>query len=480
MNPRNIALLCDYYEYIMVNGYIEKEMGDHIVYFDIFFRRVPDNGGFVIVTGLEQIINYINELHFDDSDIEFFRSKNIFKNEFLDYLKTFQFTGDIYAVPEGTPMFPGEPMMIIRAPIIEAQILETFFLLTLGYQTLITTKASRIVRAAAGKTVLELGSRRAQGTDAAILGARAAYIAGCEGTSCTVSDKWFSIPSTGTMSHSWVQIFDLEYEAFKTFCELYPNNPTLLVDTYDTLNSGVPNAIKAFKDTIKKTGEGQFAIRLDSGDLAFLSKKARKMLDDENLRNCKIIASGSLDEWLIKDLIDQGACIDVFGVGDNLITSHSEPIFDGVYKIVAIEDKNGNIVPKIKISENIEKITTPHFKKVYRLYDENGKAIADQICVYDETIDASKPLKIFDPSATRKSKVIKNFTAKEILVPIFKNGKLVYELPTMDEVRCYCKNQINTLWDEVKRLSNPYRYRVDLSEKLWNIKNELLHKSRTS
>ena len=469
MNPRNIPLLCDYYEYTMSNGYMEKGLKNHIVYFDIFFRKVPDNGGFAIAAGLEQLISYIKELHFDDSDIEFFRSKGVFGEKFLDYLRDFRFTGDVWAVPEGTPVFPGEPLVTIRAPVIEAQILETFALLTINHQTLIATKASRIVRAAAGRTVLEFGSRRAQGTDAAILGARAAYIAGCGGTACTVSDKWYGVPASGTMAHSWVQMFDSEYDAFKAFCELYPDNATLLVDTYDTLNSGIPNAIRAFNDTI----------RLDSGDLAFLTKKARKMLDDAGFRDCKIVVSNALDEWIIKDLLNQGACIDAFGVGDNLITSHSDPVFNGVYKVVAVEDDDGNITPRIKVSENVEKITTPHFKRIYRLYGKDGKAIADQICVYDETIDDSKPLRIFDPDATWKTKTLRDFKVRELMVPIFKDGGLIYEMPSLPEIRDYCARQMETLWDEVKRFSNPHQYYVDLSQKLWDIKNDLLHKARS-
>lgn len=475
MNPRNIPLLCDYYEYTMSNGYIESGLNDQIVYFDIFFRNVPDHGGFAIAAGLEQLISYIKELRFDDSDIEFLRSKGVFGEKFLSYLKDFRFSGDVWAVPEGTPVFPGEPLVTIRANAVEAQILETFALLTINHQTLIATKASRVVRAAAGRAVMEFGSRRAQGTDAAILGARAAYIAGCGGTACTVTDKWYGVPALGTMAHSWVQMFPSEYEAFKAYCELYPDNATLLVDTYDTLNSGIPNAIRAFKDTIVKTGKGRPAIRLDSGDFAFLTKKARKMLDEAGLPNCKIVVSNALDEWLIRDLLEQGACIDSFGVGDNLITSHSDPVFNGVYKVVAIEDKEGNINPRIKISDNVGKITTPHFKKIYRLYDSDGKAIADQLCIYDEKIDESAPLTIFDPNATWKKKTIKNFKARELMVPIFKNGELIYDLPSLIDIREYCAQQMDTLWDEVKRFSNPHQYYVDMSQKLWDVRNDLLN-----
>ena len=472
-NDRNIPLLCDYYEYTMANGYIKNGLHDRMVYFDIFFRTVPDKGGFCIFAGLEQLVDYIINLRFTDSDVEFLRSKNTFSEEFLQYLKDFRFTGDVWAIPEGTPVFPGEPLVTIRAPIAQAQILETFALLTINHQTLIATKASRIVRAAAGRTVLEFGSRRAQGTDAAVLGARAAYIAGCGGTACTVSDKWYGIPASGTMAHSWVMMFDSEYEAFVKFCELYPDNATLLVDTYDTVNSGIPNAIKAFK----ATGINKCAIRLDSGDFSFLTKKARKMLDDAGLPNCKIIVSNALDENLIKDLLDQGAIIDGFGVGDNLITSHSDPVLNGVYKLVASEE-DGEIVPRIKISENVEKITTPHFKKIYRIYGKDGMAVADLICVHDETIDTTKPLELFDPAATWKRKTMKEYTAKELMVKVIEDGKLVYDLPSLQEIRKHCSDELNTLWEEVKRFANPHQYYVDLSQKLWDIKNDLINESR--
>jgi len=477
MNDRNISLLCDYYEYTMGNGYMENNMQDRIVYFDIFYRRVPDKGGFAIAAGLEQLIDYVMNLRFSDSDIEFLRSKGVFGDRFLDYLKNFHFTGDIYAVPEGTPVFPGEPIVSIKANAIQAQILETFALLTINHQTLIATKANRIVRSAEGRTVMEFGSRRAQGTDAAILGARAAYIAGCGGTACTVSEKWYGVPASGTMAHSWVQMFDTELEAFKAFCELYPNNATLLVDTYNTLKSGVPNAIKAFKEVLLPKGITKCAIRLDSGDFSFLTRKARMMLDEAGLKDCKIFVSNALDEWLIRDLLEQGACIDAFGVGDKLITAHSEPVFNGVYKLVAIEDEDGNIIPKIKISENTDKITTPHFKKVYRLFDKDGMAIADQICIHDEEVDFSKPLEIFDPESIWKKKTLMDYTAKELLIPIFKEGRLVYDIPSLEHVREYCLQQIDTLWEEVKRFSNPHIYYVDLSKRLWDVKQEMIHRS---
>lgn len=472
-NARNIPLLCDYYEYTMSNGYVENGLQDNIVYFDIYFRNVPDKGGFCIFAGLEQLVDYILNLRFTDSDIEFLRSKNTFSEKFLQYLKNFRFTGDVWAIPEGTPVFPGEPLVTIRAPIAQAQILETFSLLTLNHQTLIATKASRIVRAAEGRVVLEFGSRRAQGTDAAILGARAAYIAGCGGTACTVSDKWYGIPASGTMAHSWVMMFDSEYEAFVKFCELYPDNATLLVDTYDTLNSGIPNAIKAFK----ATGITKCAIRLDSGDFSFLTKKARKILDDAGLKDCKIIVSNALDENLIRDLLDQGAIIDGFGVGDNLITSHNDPVLNGVFKLVATEH-DGTIIPRIKISENVEKITTPHFKKIYRIYGNDGMAVADLICIHDEVLDPTKPLELFDPSATWKRKTMTDYTAKELMVKVIENGELVYELPSLTEIREHCAKELDTLWDEVKRFANPHRYYVDLSQRLWDVKKDLISNSK--
>lgn len=474
MNPRNIPLLCDYYEYTMGNGYIDNGIADRMVYFDIFFRRTPDKGGFAIFAGLEQFVEYIRDLRFSDSDIEFLRSKGIFCEEFLSFLKDFRFTGDIWAIPEGTPVFPGEPLVTIRARAAEAQLLETFSLLTLNHQSLIATKASRIVRAAEGRTVMEFGSRRAQGTDAAIYGARAAYIAGCGGTACTVTDKWYGVPASGTMAHSWVQMFDSEYDAFKAFCSTYPKRPIVLVDTYDALGSGVPNAIKVFREL----GITEGGIRLDSGDLAFLTKKARRMLDDAGLDRIRITVSNSLDEWIIRDLIEQGACIDAFGVGDNLITSHSDPVFNGVYKLAAVEDDDGNIIPKIKISESVEKITTPHFKKIYRLFDGDGKAFADLICLHDEVIDDSEPLTIFDPSATWKKKTLTDFRAKELMVQIFKDGELVYDLPSLKDIREYSLSQVDLLWDEVKRFSNPHAYYVDLSQKLWDIKQDMIRRSR--
>ena len=476
MKEPNYTLLCDFYELTMANGYFELGKGNEIAYFDVFYRTVPDGGGFAIAAGLEQVIDYIKTLRFTAEDIDFLRSKGIFSEDFLAYLKDFRFTGDIYAVPEGTPVFPGEPIMTVRAPSIEAQFIETFVLLSLNHQSLIATKANRVVRAAQGRPVAEFGSRRAQGPDGAILGARASYIGGCAATACTISDRDYAIPSTGTMAHSWVQMFDSEYEAFVAYCKLYPNNATLLVDTYDVLKKGVPNAIRAFREILLPQGITKCGIRLDSGDITYLSKKARAMLDEAGLTDCKIVVSNSLDENIIRDIIHQGAKIDSFGVGERLITAKSNPVFGGVYKLVAKEE-GGEIVPKIKISENPEKITNPHFKKVYRIYDnETGKAGADLLAVYDEKIDETAPLEIFDPIETWKKKTFTNYRLRELLVPIFLGGECVYETPHINEIREYCMREVDTLWDEVKRFENPHRYYVDLSEKLWTIKRDLLMK----
>ena len=473
-----MTMLCDFYELTMANGYFACGYADKITYFDAFFRSVPDKGSFAIVAGLEQLIDYIEDLHFTSEDIEYLRGRKLFSEDFLDYLRDFKFTGDIWAIPEGTPVFPREPLVVVRARAIEAQLIETFVLLTLNHQSLVATKANRIVRAARGRAVMEFGSRRAQGSAAAIDGARAAYIAGCVGTACTISDQLYGTPALGTMAHAWVQMFDSEYEAFKTYCELYPNNATLLVDTYNTLKSGIPNAIRVFNEVLKPRGITKCGIRLDSGDIAYLTREARKMLDSAGWETCKITVSNSLDEWLIRDLWLQDAKIDAFGVGERLITAKSEPVFGGVYKLVAVENEDGTIVPKIKISENVGKITTPHFKKVYRLYDrESGKAQADYLCVHDETLDDTQPLTLFDPEATWKRKTISNYTARELLTPIYRGGKLVYKRPSLDEIKDYCAEQVDTFWGEYKRFENPQTYYVDLSQKLYDIKHDLLHTS---
>ena len=472
----NLTMLVDFYEITMAHGYFEHDMQDQTAYFDLFFRRVPDDGGFAIMAGLQQLIEYLNNLYFTEEDIEYLRQKETFSEAFLTYLQNFEFTCDVYAIPEGTPVFPNEPLVTVKGPIIQAQFIETMALLCINHQSLIATKSNRIVRAADGRPVIEMGARRAQGADGAILGARAAYIGGCVGTACVISDREFKVPVFGTMAHSWVQSFDSEYEAFKRYASLYPTDCTLLVDTYDTLHQGIPNAIKVFKEDIVAKGYAQGAIRIDSGDAAYLSKKARKLLDAAGLTETRIIISNSLDEYIIKDLLIQSAPIDGFGVGERLITSKTEPVFGGVYKLVAIE-KNNEMIPKIKISSNTEKITNPGYKQIYRLFDrETNKAIADVITLAHETIDDTKPYVIFDPQHTWKRKQIVNFYAKPLLTPIFLKGKQVYELPTLEEIVSLTREQINLLWEEVLRFEKPHRYYVDLSQELWDLRASLLEK----
>ena len=475
----NMTMLCDFYELTMGNGYLEHDMQDRITYFDVFFRSVPDDGGYAIAAGLEQIIDYIENLHFSDEDIAYLRSRKLFSEAFLDYLKDFRFTGDIWAVPEGTPVFPREPLITVRAPAIQAQLVETYLLLQINHQSLIATKASRICRAANGRTVLEFGSRRAQGADGAILGARAAYIGGCAGTACTISDELYGVYAGGTMAHSWVQMFDSEYEAFKAYADIYPDNCVFLVDTYNVLKSGVPNAIRVAKELEAEKGIRARGIRLDSGDIAYLSIEARKMLDAAGFEDMQIMASNSLDEYLVRDLLVQGARVDSFGIGERLITSKSEPVFGGVYKLAAVEDENGEIIPKIKVSENVEKITTPHFKQVYRLFDnKTGKALGDVLTVHDEQIDASLPYVLFHPVYTWKQRIVTDYTVRPLRVQLFKHGKCIYNSPDVEDIRKYCIREVDTLWDQIKRFENPQTYFVDLSKKLWSCKNELLEACR--
>lgn len=423
MNNQRLELVADFYEYTMANGYFNKNMQDRIAYFDVFFRKVPDEGGYAIVAGLEQIINYIRNVSFDEEDISYLRKQNKFTEEFLNYLENFRFTGDIWAIPEGTVVFPNEPLITVKAPIIQAQLLETMLLLTTNHQSLIATKTSRIVREAQGRPVMEFGARRAHGINAAVEGARAAIIGGAVGTSCTLSAKEFNVPASGTMAHSWIQSFESEYEAFKAYAELYPDDCTFLIDTYNTIESGLPNAIKVFNEVLKPKGYRPKAVRLDSGDLAYLSKKVRKILDEAGYEDCKICATNSLDEYLIKSLIEQDAKIDLFGVGENLITAKSEPVFGGVYKLVALE-KDKKIVPKIKVSENTAKVTNPSFKKVYRFYDnETKKAIADVITLADEIIDEREYM-IFDPQNPWKKKVLKDYSIRLLQEKIFEERKI--------------------------------------------------------
>ena len=466
----NLTMLTDFYELTMADGYFETGMAEDIAYFDMFFRKVPDGGGFAIMAGLEQTIDYLKNLKFTEEDIEYLRSKNMFCEEFLEYLRNFEFKCDVWAVPEGTPIFPHEPIVTVRGPVMQAQFIETMVLLTINHQSLIATKANRIVRAAKGRPVMEFGTRRAHGAEAAIFGARAAYIGGCAGTACTIADRDYGIKALGTMAHSWVQMFPDEYTAFKKYAEIYPQNCTLLVDTYNVLKSGVPAAIRVFKE-MKPESMG---IRIDSGDVTYLTKKARKMLDDAGLPECKIVVSNSLNEYIIRDVILEGACIDSFGVGERLITAKSEPVYGGVYKLAALET-NGELIPKIKISENVEKITNPGFKGLFRLYDKTtGKARGDVITVAGETIPEQDEYVIFDPNAVWKKTRVTNYTVRNLQVPIFKEGKCVYECPSIEEIREYCKEQVDTLWDETLRFENPQTYYVDLSQKLWDMKNRLL------
>lgn len=470
MEKLNLTMLTDFYEITMANGYFCTDMADNIACFDMFFRRIPDDGGYAIMAGLEQVIEYLENLEFTDEDIEYLRKQKMFSEDFLKYLSEFKFTCDVWAIPEGTPIFPGEPILTVRGPVMQAQFVETMILLIVNHQSLIATKASRIVRAAAGRPVMEFGTRRAHGTAAAVYGARAAYIGGCAGTACTISDRDFGIPALGTMAHSWVQMYDDEYEAFKKYAEIYPTNCVLLVDTYNVLKSGVPTAIRVFKEMKPE----KMGIRIDSGDITYLTKQARKMLDEAGLEDCSIVISNSLDEYLIRDVIQEGACIDSFGVGERLITANSEPVFGGVYKLSALE-KDGKLIPKIKISENVEKITNPGFKTVYRLFDrDSNRALADVIVLDGETIPEDGEYEIFDPNAVWKRKKITNFYAKNLRQQIFKEGKCIYKSPSIDEIKDYCRQQLDAMWDEMKRFENPQNYYVDLSYDLWKLKHDMI------
>lgn len=474
-NERNLTMLVDFYELTMGNGYLHNNVQDKIAYFDMFFRRIPDGGGYCIMAGVQQLIEYLSNLKFSDDDISYLKSKNIFSEKFMDYLRDFKFSCDVWAVPEGYPVFPGEPLVIVKGPVMQAQFVETMVLLTINHQTLIATKASRICRAAKDRPVMEFGSRRAQGYDGAIYGARAAVIGGCVGTACTIADEMFGIPALGTMAHSWVQLFDNEYDAFKAWAETYPDNCMLLIDTYNVLLSGVPNAIRVFNEVLKPMGKRPKGIRIDSGDITYLTKKVRIMLDEAGYEDVKITISNSLDEYIIRGVLENGAQIDSFGVGERLITARSEPVFGGVYKLVAVEN-DGEIIPKIKISENEEKITNPAFKKLYRIFDKiSHKAIADFITLHDEEIDESKPLELFNPVYTWKKKKIKNYYMKDLMVKLFENGQSIYESPTVMEIKAFSAEEVSKLWCEVLRFENPHAYYVDLSSNLWNLKQGLLN-----
>ena len=473
---RNLTLLTDYYEYTMVNGYFHAGIQEKIAVFDVFFRRVPENGGFAIYAGLQQIIELINGLSFTEEDIEYFRKKGCFSEKFFNFLRNFKFRCDVWSIKEGTPIFPNEPIITVRGPLEQVQMVETMLLVTFNFETLIATKASRLIRAAQGRAIVEFGSRRAQGYDGAMLGARAAYIAGCAGTACTISDRMMGVPASGTMAHSWVQMFPTEYDAFKKYAEMYPDACVLLVDTYNVLRHGVPDAIKVFDEVLKPMGKRPKGIRIDSGDIAYLSKKARKMLDEAGYPDCTICASNSLDEYIVRDLILQGARVDSFGIGENMITAKSDPVFGGVYKLAAVREDDGSYTPKMKLSESAEKMTIPCLKKVWRIYDQDGKAMADLITMADEVVETQHGITLFDPIETWKECTYVNCTARCLSTPIYENGKRVYSSPSLDDIKKFCKAQVNTLWDEVKRFENPHRYYVDLSQKLWDTRSALLKK----
>ncbi len=474
----NHAMLMDFYEATMANGAILNGQENTIAYFDMFFRRVPDNGGFAIMAGLNQLINELKNLSFSKSDIEYMRSQNLFDDKFLEYLENFKFTCNVWAVPEGTPIFPREPIVTVRGPIIQLFLIETLVLLNINHQSLIATKANRIARAAQGRAVMEFGARRAHGYTASVYGARAAYIGGCVGTSCVKAGKDFNIPVSGTMAHSWIQLFDTEYDAFKAYAEVYKEKSLFLVDTYDTLKSGIPNVIKVADEVLKPMGCRPYGIRIDSGDITYLSKRARKMLDDAGYPDCAICVSNALDEYLIRDMLMQGAKVDLFGVGERLITASSEAVFGGVYKLAGVEDENGQVIPKIKLSENTSKITLPAFKQSWRLFDrESGKAIADVITLHDEVIDDTEDYEIFDPEFTWKRKTVTDFIARPLQVQVFKDGELTYKCPNATAIRDYREQQVESLWEEVQRFEKPHKYYVDLSQKLWDLQRNLISKN---
>ena len=473
-DPRNLSILTDFYELSMANGFFQSGRKDDIGVFDLFFRKVPDAGGFAITAGLEQAMDYLENLHFDDNDIDYLRSKGVFSEEFLEYMRNFKFECDVWAIPEGTPVFPKEPMVVVEGPMIQAQLVETTLLIIMNHQTLIATKANRIVRSAMGRAVSEFGARRAQGVDAANYGTRAAYIAGCVSTSNAMMERDFGIPASGTMAHSWVQSFDTEYEAFRTYAEIYPDSTVLLVDTFNVLKSGVPNAIRVFDEVLKPMGKRPVGIRIDSGDIAYLSKKARAMLDAAGYQDCKIMASNSLDEYIVRDLLINDARIDSFGIGEKLITSRTNPVLGGVYKLVAV-NRDGEYIPKIKISESFEKVTIPYKKQVWRIYSNHtGKAQADYLTMWDEDPSGLNEITIFSPLEPWKKQTLVDITIKPLLVPVFEKGRRVYDSPSLVQIRENAMRQLDTLWDELKRLEYPHKYYVDLSDRLWAAQRKLL------
>lgn len=473
---RNLTTLTDFYELTMSAGYFAEGYTEKISVFDMFFRRVPDGGGYAIMAGLQQFIEAVDNLHFTEDDIAYLRGTGLFSEEFLNYLANFEFHCNIWAIEEGMPIFPSEPIVTVEGPAIECQLIETLMLVTFNHQCLIATKGNRIVRSAEGRPVMEFGARRAQGYDGAYYGARAAYISGCTSTSCVMAGRDFGIPVSGTMAHSWVQMFPTQYEAFKKYAQLYPDNCILLVDTFNVLKSGIPDAIKVFEEVLKPLGKRPKGIRIDSGDIAYLSKKARRMLDEAGYPDCTICASNSLDEYIVRDLILQGARIDSFGIGENLITAKSDPVFGGVYKLAAVKEDDGTYTPKIKLSETAAKMTIPGLKKVWRIYDEDNKAMADLITLADEEVSTKHGITLFDPVETWKERTYVNCTARCISTPIYVEGKRVYTSPSLQDIKKFCKAQVGTLWDEVKRFENPHRYYVDLSQKLWDLRHDLLKK----
>ena len=473
---RNLTMLTDFYELTMSAGYFNEGYTEKISVFDMFFRRVPDGGGYAIMAGLEQFIQAVDNLQFTDEDITYLRETGLFSEQFLDYLKNFEFHCNVWAIEEGMPIFPSEPIVTVEGPAIECQLIETLMLVTFNHQCLIATKSNRIVRSAEGRPVMEFGARRAQGYDGAYYGARAAYISGCSSTSCVMAGRDFGIPVSGTMAHSWVQMFPTQYDAFKKYAELYPDNCILLVDTFNVMKSGIPDAIKVFEEVLKPLGKRPKGIRIDSGDIAYLSKKARKMLDEAGYPDCTICASNSLDEYIVRDLILQGARVDSFGIGENLITAKSDPVFGGVYKLAAVKEDDGSYTPKIKLSETAAKMTIPGLKKVWRIYDEDNKAMADLITLADEEVSTKHGITLFDPVETWKERTYVNCTARCISTPIYVAGKRVYTSPSLHDIKKFCKAQVGTLWDEVKRFENPHRYYVDLSQKLWDLRHDLLKK----
>lgn len=477
-DARNLTMVMDLYEMTMSNGYFNNGNKDARVAFDVFYRRNPDDGGFAIFAGLEQVVEYIENLSFSKEDVEYFRSLNLFDEAFLKYLEDFKFKGDVYAFPEGTIMYPNEPVLTVVAPLIDAQLVETAILLQINHQSLIATKTRRIVKAADGRAVSDFGARRAHNMDAAVYGARAAYIGGAVGSATVLAGQLFNMPVSGTMAHSWVMFYEDEFEAFKNYAVNYPDATVLLVDTYDVLESGIPNAIRCAKEVLEPMGKRLLGIRLDSGDLAYLSKQARKMLDKAGLKDCKVIVSNSLDEYTITSILNQGGKIDSFGVGERLITAKSDPVFGAVYKMAAVEE-NGKFEPRIKISENVEKITNPGLKKVYRIYDEEGKSVADLLARSEDVVDLTKPYRFVEPERPWKNRFFENFTAKELQVPVIKDGKLVYKLPSLKEIRDYVSEQLdNEVWEEEQRFENPHTHYMDMSPELYEVKMNLLHQSR--